>query len=98
VLKSEILFVGGIDPFTRVARLTEGDIDRIVGVARELMSVSVRRGSRQTTRSLNPQAKLWVYGRRGLPCRKCGTLIQSKQTGEDARFTYWCPSCQPVSR
>jgi endonuclease VIII len=36
-----------------------------------------------------------VYGRGGLPCRKCGTTIESKKTGMDARLTYWCPSCQP---
>jgi endonuclease-8 len=49
---------------------------------------------RRTTRHLNPSAKLWVYGRAGKPCRRCGSLIQSKKTGPDARVTYWCPECQ----
>jgi endonuclease-8 len=35
----------------------------------------------------------WVYGRRGLPCRRCGTPIRSE--GQDDRITYWCPRCQP---
>src|SRR5262249_21974278 len=94
VLKSEILFVAGFDPFARVGDLSDADLDRIIGVARELMSLSVRAAGRQTTRSLNPNAKLWVYGRGGLPCRKCGTIVQSRKTGVDARLTYWCPRCQ----
>ncbi|HLI39171.1 MAG TPA: zinc finger domain-containing protein [Streptosporangiaceae bacterium] len=35
----------------------------------------------------------WVYGRRGLACRRCGTPVRAAGQGE--RITYWCPSCQP---
>jgi len=37
---------------------------------------------------------LWVYGRAGLPCRECGTLITRRAQGPYARLTYWCPRCQ----
>ncbi|MGZ5261971.1 MAG: zinc finger domain-containing protein, partial [Burkholderiales bacterium] len=37
---------------------------------------------------------LWVYGRDGQPCRRCGTPIQSRKQGRDARVTFWCPECQ----
>jgi endonuclease VIII len=36
-----------------------------------------------------------VYGRAGLPCRECGTLITRRAQGPNARLTYWCPRCQP---
>jgi len=98
VLKSEILFVAAADPFEHVADLSDADLDRIIRVARELMTMSVRGGGRQTTRSMNPAAKLWVYGRGGLPCRKCGTAIESRKTGIDARLIYWCPRCQRSRR
>ena len=49
---------------------------------------------RRTTRSLDPDEKLWVYARGGKPCRRCGTPIESRKTGVDARLTYWCPQCQ----
>lgn len=49
---------------------------------------------RRTTRSLDPDEKLWVYARGGKPCRRCGTPIESRKTGIDARLTYWCPRCQ----
>ena len=98
VLKSEILFVAATCPFERVADLTDADIHRIVGVARELMAMSVRGRGRQTTRSMDPRAMLWVYGRGGLPCRRCGAMIESRKTRTDARLTYWCPRCQPPRR
>jgi endonuclease-8 len=48
---------------------------------------------------LNPASEhdesLWVYGRAGKPCRKCGTPIEMKKMGLEARSTYWCPQCQP---
>jgi formamidopyrimidine-DNA glycosylase len=38
-----------------------------------------------------PQA---VYGRRGKPCPRCGTLVTSGVVGDDGRRSYWCPGCQ----
>ncbi|MBV8559465.1 MAG: hypothetical protein JO050_01740, partial [Acidimicrobiia bacterium] len=40
-------------------------------------------------------AEHWVYRRAGQPCRKCGTVIESRRRGEQARTAYWCPACQP---
>ena len=102
VFKSEILFLAGIDPFTPVAALTDADLERLVGISRDQLAANVMTRSqtlslaigRRTTRSLDPNAKLWVYGRGGKPCRRCGTMIQMKKTGLDARLTYWCPTCQ----
>ena len=102
VFKSEILFVAGIDPFTPVVSLSDADLERIVGIARDQLAASVldrsktlaRSIGRRTTRSLDPDATLWVYSRGGKPCRRCGTIIRSRKTGLDARLTYWCPQCQ----
>ena len=104
VLKCEILFLSGIDPFTPVGALSDAALDRTIAVARELMAMNVHADrlngrttyGRATRGSLDPRARLWVYGRGGLPCRKCGTAIQSRKTGLDARLTYWCPQCQPL--
>jgi endonuclease VIII len=29
-----------------------------------------------------------------MPCRKCGTIIEKRKQGVDARITFWCPGCQ----
>jgi endonuclease-8 len=102
VLKSEILFVAGIDPFRAAAALADEEIGRVIAVSLEQLRANVMTPSqtlspafgRRTTRSLDPRAKLWVYGRGGRPCRRCGTRIESRASGVDARLTFWCPSCQ----
>jgi endonuclease VIII len=104
VFKSEILFVARIQPFTPVSALTPADLERIVAIAREQLRANVLSRAqtltpsigRRTTRSLDPNAKLWVYSRGGKACRVCGARITSRKTGIDARITYWCPRCQPV--
>ena len=39
------------------------------------------------------QAFLRVYGREGLPCRRCGTPVDKTRVG--GRGTHFCPRCQP---
>ena len=100
--KSEVLFVAGVHPFTPVSALSDAELARIFGIGRDQLraNTAVRerlapsRG-RRTRDSLDRDGALWVYGRGGKPCRKCGTLIQAKKTGIDARLTCWCPRCQP---
>jgi endonuclease-8 len=102
VFKSEILFLAGLDPLQAVGALGDDDLLRVVNEARKQLRANVLTRSqtlspvlgRRTTRSLDPRATLWAYGRGGRPCRKCGTPIQSRKTGLDARVTYWCPRCQ----
>jgi endonuclease-8 len=35
-----------------------------------------------------------VHGRGGRPCPRCGTPIQIRAQGHQARLTYFCPRCQ----
>jgi endonuclease-8 len=101
VLKSEVLFVAGVDPFGPVSALSEDALERLLTVAVRLMAMNVVESNsmtpavrRRTTGSLDPGAKLWVYGRGGKACRRCGAAIKVRKTGADARLTYWCPGCQ----
>ena len=100
--KSEILFLAGVQPFAAVTALSDADLQRILDVSRTQLAHNVIPRSkaltivhgRRTTRSMNPAARLWVYGRAGKACRRCGAPIESRKTGIDARLTYWCPRCQ----
>jgi len=101
VLKSEVLFVAGLDPFTPAGQIDEQGFDRLMDASLRLMQMNTIESAsmnppfgRRTTGSLNPHVKLFVYGRGGRPCRRCGTTIASKKTGPDSRLTYWCPQCQ----
>jgi endonuclease-8 len=104
VYKSESLFVAGASPFASVAALSDDALRAIVETARQQLKANTRDplaapiaawgGMRRTTRSARPDSRLWVYGRAGEPCRRCGTPIEIAKQGEDARLTYYCPTCQ----
>jgi endonuclease-8 len=104
VFKSEVCFAGRVHPFRRVASLSGEELDGLMTTARKFLQMNVREssgdqmvtvsGMRATAGGMDPAERLWVYGRRGKACRVCGTAIESYKQGEEARTTFWCPSCQ----
>jgi endonuclease-8 len=65
---------------------------RLAQRARDMLWLNRSRWNRTTTGDTRGGRELWVYGRRGKPCRRCGTAIESDSSGE--RVRYWCPVCQ----
>jgi endonuclease-8 len=107
VFKSEVCFVTGINPFCTVAALTGEQVLTLIATSRRLVSANVlvdsgdtivtyRGQYRRTTHQSDPTASLWVYGRNGDPCRRCGDRIRRRIQGPDARVTFWCQQCQPM--
>jgi endonuclease-8 len=96
VYKSEVAFLEGLDPWAPVAAFDDADLLNALRTARRLLEANTRGGARITTGSRARGQGLWVYGRAGRPCRRCGTGVQSARQGEMARLTYWCPRCQPA--
>jgi endonuclease-8 len=104
VYKSEVLFSCGINPFTPVAELSDDRLTCLIATGRKFLLANVHTSlapmttyagyQRNTTGRDNASERLWVYGRVGLPCRRCRTLIRLKKHGDAARLTYWCPKCQ----
>ena len=106
VYKSETLFLEGIHPAAPVAGVDDAALRELLRTARRLLTANIAdasaeiityRGLRRTTGRSNPDERLWVYGRGGKPCRRCGTAISYARTGPEARGTYWCPACQKIS-
>jgi endonuclease VIII len=95
VYKSEVAFLERLDPWATVSAITDEELESALRTARRLLQANTRGGARVTTGSGARGQGLWVYGRVGLPCRRCGTLIRSARQGDLARLTYWCPRCQP---
>jgi len=107
VFKSEICFVAGIHPFCKVAALSLEQVRASIAVAQRLVAANVLEDSgdsivtyggrkRRTTHEADPTASLWVYGRNGEPCRRCGERVRRRIQGPDARVTFWCARCQPM--
>ncbi len=87
---NELCFVGGHLPTAPVAAVT--DPHRLVSRARDMLWANRYRWNRCTTGDTRAGRNLWVYGRSGQPCRRCGTRIDYDDTEE--RVAYWCPACQ----
>jgi len=103
VYKSETLFLERVHPATPARDVGEQTLRALLRTARRLLKANVAdatseivtyRGLRRTTGRTDPEERLWVYGRGGRPCRRCGTTISYRKTGPDARGTYWCATCQ----
>jgi endonuclease-8 len=90
VYANELCFVTGYLPTTPVGNVK--DPLRMVQRARDMLWLNRSRISRTTTGDTRAGRDLWVYGRVGRPCRRCGTPIESDDSGD--RISYWCPSCQ----
>src|SRR5687767_4608568 len=102
VYKNEILWIEQVSPFTLVRDLDDATVRRLIATARRLMLENLedhglRRGPERVTTSGDRGAPgpVYVYGRGGRPCRRCGTRIASREQGSDLpRLAYWCPTCQ----
>lgn len=94
VYKSEVAFVERMDPWAPVHAFADAELFAALATARRLLQANVHGGSRVTTGRATRGQGLWVYGRAGRPCRRCGTPIRVRRQGELARLTYWCPRCQ----
>jgi endonuclease-8 len=95
--KSEVCFGAGVNPFRLVGSLTEDELRRLIEVSRAMLADNVAqyRSRRRTTRRVEFGEELWVYGRSGQPCRKCGAAIRGLRH-RDGRLSFWCPVCQRI--
>ncbi|MFG2196976.1 DNA-formamidopyrimidine glycosylase family protein [Streptomyces sp. NPDC048639] len=94
VYKSELCFMAGCTPWLPVSEVPAPD--RLVALAHRLLEANKTRIARATTAVDRRDQRLWVYGRAGRPCRRCGTAVRSADQGDPGqeRSTYWCPACQ----
>jgi endonuclease VIII len=110
VYKSEVAFAAGVNPFRAMRTITRQEMEKMVEVAQRYMKANVAdgvstvkrgerivtySGNRRTTHAMDREERLWVYGRQGQECRRCGATVMMRKQGVQARSTYWCPECQP---
>jgi len=104
IFKSEVLFLAHVHPDRPASSLGDDERVSIIDTALKVMRANTGaraggpivtyRGLRHAMRRASPEESVWVYGRGGKPCRKCGTPIASAKRGLDARATFWCAHCQ----
>jgi formamidopyrimidine-DNA glycosylase len=99
IYASEALFRARLRP-GRVARsLSRDDAARLVRAIRTVLRQAIRAGGTTLRDYLSADGapgyfrqRLYVYERRGKPCRRCGSPVRAVTQGQ--RSTYYCPSCQ----
>jgi len=91
VYKSEALWACRVWPFAKVENIDDDVRHRLFATAARQLQANLDTPSRTTV-----AGGLGVYGRQRQPCRRCRGTIQMRRHGDQARSTYWCPSCQPA--
>ena len=104
VYKSEVAFAAAVNPWRAMRTVTLAEMERMVEFSLRYMKANVADGkgdgivtyggNRRTTGRMDKEERLWVYGRQGQECRRCGATVMMRKQGEQARSTYWCPGCQ----
>ncbi|VBA48412.1 Endonuclease 8 1 [Mycobacterium attenuatum] len=90
---NELCFVSGHLPTAPVSAIA--DPQRLVARAREMLWFNRFRRNRCTTGDTRAGRRLWVYGRVGEPCWRCGTRVEYLSARDTAeRVQFWCPACQ----
>ncbi|MGK2881346.1 MAG: endonuclease VIII Nei2 [Mycobacterium sp.] len=94
VYANELCFLFGVRPSSPVERVR--DPRRLVDRAQKMLELNKLRVNRATTGNTRPGDDLWVYGRAGRRCRRCGTTLESdrRQRSGAERISFWCPACQ----
>jgi endonuclease-8 len=101
-LRSEILWVAGIDPARKPAALDRAELKKLAGATLRISrrsyrtrGVTVAPGLARSLKSAGmtyAQYRFHVFGREGLPCHRCDTSIERRTMG--SRNLFVCPSCQ----
>jgi len=101
IYSDEVLFAAGLRYDHMSDALTSQEVRRLYRAMREVVQDAIRfRGTTLDDEAYLDlfgkagefQSELKVYGRRGLPCRRCRTPIESEKF--QGRSTYFCPQCQ----
>lgn len=95
----EALFLSGIRPETHAGQLSLLQLEQIIAKSRHVLEQGILFGGVSVSDYVNAeglrgsmQQQLYVYGRDGLPCKRCQTPILKIAVA--GRGTHVCPTCQ----
>lgn len=99
IYANEALFLAQIHPMTKAGHLTREQHKRLVVAIKKILRAAIKQGGTTLKDFLNSEGKpgyfkfhLKVYGRGGLSCFDCDTILEEIRLGQ--RSTVFCPACQ----
>lgn len=99
IYASEALHRAGIHPARAAGRIGAGRYGRLVEAIRHVLADAIEAGGTTLRDFASTEGapgyfsqRLDVYGRAGLPCRRCGRALRERRLAQ--RATVYCPGCQ----
>ena len=99
IYASEALFRARVRPRRQARSLSRAEVARLVRAVRAVLAMAIRVGGTTLRDYVGADGepgyfkqKLYVYERKGKPCRNCRTPVRQFTQGQ--RSTYYCPTCQ----
>lgn len=99
IYANEALFHAGIRPTRAVGRIPRAAYDTLVPSIRQILKQAIKAGGTTLRDFQNADGKagyfqqsLFVYGREGEPCRRCGAPIKAQKRSN--RRVFYCTNCQ----
>jgi formamidopyrimidine-DNA glycosylase len=99
IYADEALFLAGVRPSRRGARVTRAECERLARALIEVLERSIETGGSSISDYVAPdgadgryQDERRVYARTGEPCRTCGAIVRRRVVAQ--RSSHYCPVCQ----
>ncbi|MDX1900953.1 MAG: bifunctional DNA-formamidopyrimidine glycosylase/DNA-(apurinic or apyrimidinic site) lyase [Gammaproteobacteria bacterium] len=99
IYATEALFRAGIHPQTAAGKIDAAHMHQLVQAIQWILRKAIKQGGTTLKDFSQSDGKpgyfsqhLKVYGRAGMPCEKCGTILKACRLGQ--RNTVFCVSCQ----
>jgi formamidopyrimidine-DNA glycosylase len=103
IYADEALLRAKIHPLRNANRLTHTEIDALYHTVRQVLQAGIDHEGASINSYRKPdgtqgesQEHFLAYGRDGLPCLVCGTVIEKIWVAQ--RGTHFCPHCQPLQK
>jgi formamidopyrimidine-DNA glycosylase len=101
IYASESLFLAGISPLLQSDKVKL--LDSLIAAIQTTLHAAIASGGSTLRNYVGASGEVGyfqhhfhVYDRANEPCVRCGDLIKTCSQGN--RSTYWCETCQPISR
>jgi len=99
IYANEALFLSGIAPGRAAGRISRARYERLAEQIKQVLTSAIEQGGTTLRDFVGGDGKpgyfaqqLFVYGREGKPCKRCGRMLKKSTLGQ--RTTVYCVACQ----
>ena len=99
IYAAEALFMAGISPMRAAGSISRRRYQALSDAVKAILAHAIERGGTTLRDFISPdgapgyfEQELLVYGRGGLPCKRCGRPLKQANIGQ--RASVWCTHCQ----